>query len=139
MDEPETRPASAPEPATGAALACGWCGTGIVRKHTGRTPKWCSDTCRHRAWEQARAAGSGRSAVQLVERVVERKVPVEVVREVEVQTTPKGARWVPALHELARQVDAGGVYDRDLGALIEALGGVDEALRRRIAARARLR
>lgn len=40
----------------------------------GRVPKWCSTTCRHRAWEQKRAAESGRSAVEVVDR------PVEIVR-----------------------------------------------------------
>ena len=29
----------------------------------GRVPKWCSASCRHRAWEQRRAAASGLSAI----------------------------------------------------------------------------
>lgn len=40
----------------------------------GRIPKWCGTSWRHRAWEQKRAAESGRSAVAVVERIVERVV-----------------------------------------------------------------
>lgn len=35
---------------------------------TGRRPKWCPDTCRHRAWEQRRAVASGRAAVEVERR-----------------------------------------------------------------------
>ena len=58
-----------------AARRCGWCGGFIDVKATGRIPKWCSATCRQRAWEQRRAAASGRCAVEVVQRVV--RVPVE--------------------------------------------------------------
>ena len=53
-----------------AATACGWCSGPITPRASGPIPKWCSNTCRKRAWEQARAAASGRSAVEIVERLV---------------------------------------------------------------------
>jgi hypothetical protein len=112
-------------------VTCAWCETAIVVRATGRVPVWCSSTCRHRAWEQRRAAASGRAAVQLVERVVTVDVPVPVVETVEVLVTPKGSQWVDALHELARQVDVGLLYDRDLPAVAEQLDRVGAALRRR--------
>ena len=115
----------------GQALACGWCGGQIVLAATGRTPKWCSDACRHRAWETTRAATAGRLAVEVVDRIVEVDKPVPVVEKVEVTTLPKGAGWVAALHELARQLDAGRVYDRDLPALAGALDTAIAALTRR--------
>ena len=55
----------------GAATSCVWCGGVIRPRSRGPIPKWCSATCRHRAWEQTRAAASGRSAVQIVEPWVE--------------------------------------------------------------------
>ena len=65
-------------------LACYWCYAPIEVKPLGRLPRWCSAQCRHLAWEQARAAASGRSAVLFVEQVV------SVEREVEVETLPRG-------------------------------------------------
>src|SRR5450756_3037692 len=35
----------------GQTLACGWCGSSILVPARGRVPKWCSSSCRHRAWE----------------------------------------------------------------------------------------
>lgn len=80
-----------------------------------------------------------------VERVVERveRVEVEVEREVhvveqvEVPVTPRGPGWAPALAELARQLDSGRVYDRDLLALAQGLNEVLQALDRRPAWRRR--
>ena len=80
-------------------------------------PQWCSVTCRHRAWEQARAAVSGRSAVQVVERRVEIPTPM----------APTRRDWGPLLIELARQLEDGRVYDRDLVALAAALNTVLDA------------
>jgi hypothetical protein len=90
-------------------------------KERGRIPKWCSPACRQRAWEQARAAASGLAAVRVVERRVTVRKP----------TTPTRRDWVPILHELARQIDDGRVYDRDLDQLATALAQVLEAYRRR--------
>lgn len=90
-------------------------------KARGRIPKWCSASCRQRAWEQARAAASGRSAVHVVERQVEVRVPA----------TPARGAWATLLGELARQLDDGRVYDRDLPALAPALRSVLDAYDRR--------
>src|SRR3954447_156865 len=100
-----------------AARSCGWCGGPITPPSRGPIPKWCSPTCRHRAWEQARAAASGRSAIQIVEREVE--VPTPVI--------PTRRDWARLLGELVRQLDDGRVYDRDLRDLGLVLHHVLEA------------
>jgi len=115
----------------GQTLACGWCGSPILLPARGRIPKWCSSSCRHRAWELTRAAVSGRAAVQVVDRVVEVDRLVIVVQEVPVTTVPKGSEWPAALAQLATALDTGRVYDRDLPALAQALAGVADALDRR--------
>ncbi len=125
---PEERPlsgqaspaADGPERRT-AATTCGWCGGPITPRSRGPIPKWCSATCRHRAWEQSRAAASGRTAVQVVERRVEIRVPLEPTRR----------DWPRLLGELAGQLDDGRVYDRDLPALGRALNPVLQSYRRR--------
>ncbi|MEO6144700.1 MAG: hypothetical protein ABIP19_12040 [Dermatophilaceae bacterium] len=115
----------------GQTLACGWCGAKILLPARGRPPKWCSSSCRHRAWELTRAAASGLAAIQVVDRVVEVDRLVTVVQEVPVPTVPQGAAWPAALTQLATALDTGRVYDRDLSALAQALAGVAEALDRR--------
>src|SRR6476620_9629870 len=62
----------------GQVVNCGWCGKFVAVPLRGRVPKWCSPACRHRAWEQRRAAASGLAAIEVVEQVVERPVRVEV-------------------------------------------------------------
>ena len=123
----------------GQTLPCGWCGSPILLPARGRTPKWCSSSCRHRAWELTRAAASGHAAVQVVDRVVEVDRVVTVLREVPVATVPTGAAWPAALVQLATALDAGRVYDRDLPALAQALAGVADALDRRPGWRLRTR
>jgi hypothetical protein len=93
----------------------------LAVKGTGRIPKWCSASCRQRAWEQSRAAASGLSAVQVVERRIEVPVPA----------APKRADWPALLHELARQIDDGRIYDRDLDELAAAINAVADACVRR--------
>jgi hypothetical protein len=115
----------------GQTLACGWCGSAILLPARGRTPKWCSSSCRHRAWELTRAAASGYAAVQVVDWVVEVDRLVTVVQEVPVTTVPRGAAWAAALAQLATALDTGRVYDRDLPALAQALADVADALDRR--------
>ncbi len=104
-----------------AATARGWCGGPITLRSREPIPKWCSASCRHRAWEQARAAASGLSAVEVVERRFE--VPVSLV--------PTRRDWLRLLGELTSQLDNGRVYDRDLPALARAVQPVLEAYRRR--------
>ncbi|MCU1482162.1 MAG: uncharacterized protein JWQ19_2948 [Subtercola sp.] len=107
-----------------AESTCGWCGRPITVKATGRLPKWCSSSCRQRAWEQARAAASGLSAVRVVERRVEVAKPAAAGRK----------DWPRLLGELARQLDDGRIYDRDLLALSVGLNAVHGAFGRRIGA-----
>ena len=121
----------------GQTLACGWCGSPILLPARGRTPKWCSSSCRHRAWELTRAAASGHAAVQVVDRVVEVDRLVTVVQEVPVAIVPQGAAWPAALAQLATALDTGRVYDRDLPALAQALAVVADALDRRLGRRLR--
>lgn len=109
-----------------AAATCGWCDGSIEIKARGRIPKWCSASCRQRAWEQSRAAASGRSAVQIVERRVE--VPVQ---QPATSSTPRHQQWVAVLDELAAQLDTGTLYDRDLPDLTGALNRVLDAFGRR--------
>jgi len=62
-----------------AALARTVTGRELSRRpETGavRSDLWCWATCRHRAREQARATSSGLSAVDVVERRVEIRVPI---------------------------------------------------------------
>jgi hypothetical protein len=75
--------------------------------------------CRLRA--QGRAAASGLSAVRVVERPVEVRVPV----------APTRRDWAGLLAELAHQLDDGRVYDRDLPDLAAALFNVVDAYGRR--------
>ena len=112
-----------------AATTCGWCGGPIQPKARGRIPTWCSPACRQRAWEQSRAAASGRAAVQVVERRVEVPTRLPLTRRY----------WPQVLHELARQLDDGRVYDRDLADLTKALSTVLDAYRRRPYIRDRIR
>lgn len=116
----------------GQVVTCGWCGTTVTIPARGRIPKWCSPTCRHRAWEQARAAASGRSAVHVVEHTVERVVQARDVREVPVKVTPKRAdQWVEMLDQLAQRLDAGLLYSRDLPTLRPAMERLVAAYNRR--------
>ncbi len=143
----ESSEASAPASARGRArpaprvpgqvIACGWCGAEVSVPARGRLPKWCSATCRHRAWEQARAVASGRSAVTVVDRVVETVRTQTVVQHhrstVPVAPHPASAReWARLLEELASGLDAGRVYDRDLPVLVPAVNTVIDALQRRV-------
>lgn len=119
-----TRPTRLP----GQQIACGWCGRSFPLLRTGRLPKWCSDTCRHRAWEQRRAAASGRSAVEVVDRKIEVEKRVTVVERVNVPIAPRRGDWPDVLAELVKQIDSGRVYDRDLRDLAQALDHVLRAL-----------
>lgn len=76
----------------------------------GPLPKWCSAACRHRAWEQDRAARSGRAAVQVLDRYVT-AVPDD------------GLSWIEQLSALTGQISAGPrpIADGDLDHLAAAL------------------
>lgn len=115
-----------------AATKCGWCGGAIEPKTRGRIPKWCSAACRQRAWEQSRAAASGRSAVSVVERRV-----VIPVRSFGVQEgrQPLHGEWVSVLRTLAGQLESGAIYARDIPTLTVALNDVLAAYERHPAIR----
>lgn len=122
--------------APGQAIACGWCGQEVTVPARGRVPKWCSAECRHRAWEQARAAASGLAAVQVVDRQIETVKTVTVVqhhtREVPYPWRPSSVPdFVDILEDLTRRVDSGRVYDRDIPTLVAAVTATVEALTRR--------
>ena len=85
----------------------------------GTDPEVVLGHCRHRAWEQTRAAASARAAVQVVERRVEIPVPLQQTRR----------DWPALLGELSRQLDNGRLYDRDLAGLGRALEPVLQAYR----------
>jgi hypothetical protein len=93
-------------------------------KARGRTPKWCSSSCRHRAWEQQRAAESGRSAVQ----IIERPVVVQRTTRIPAPNPPRGAEWAEALAQLTRLVDSGRIYDRDLRPIAAAAVALNQSL-----------
>jgi hypothetical protein len=57
--------------------------------------------------------------------VVERRV------EVRIPATPTRRDWTCLLDELARQLDDGRIYDRDLPGLAEALSSIVDAYNRR--------
>lgn len=131
--EPEQRASEAPVPHAparqarrAAAMTCAWCRGPITLRSRGPIPKWCSATCRHRAWEQSRAAASGRAAVQIVERIVVTPAAAPVA------ATPRHKAWIDLLGELSRQLDRGVVYDRDLPGLAPALEEALAAFERRL-------
>lgn len=48
-------------------MVCLECGTELIYNGRGRRPRYCSSSCRHRAWERRRAAADGVIASQVVE------------------------------------------------------------------------
>jgi hypothetical protein len=141
-EAPDTGPASAGKRssprAPGQVVACGWCGQDVPVPARGRVPKWCSPACRHRAWEQRRAAASGLAAVEVKDRVVETVKTVTVVQhhttDVPVPVLPGNvAEFVETLADLTRRLDTGRIYDRDLSALTPAVAELVAALDRRMA------
>ena len=118
------------------SVTCGWCGAGVTVAARGRVPKWCSATCRHRAWEQRRAAASGLVAVEVVDRPVEVVRTVTKVKRVLVEaprpTTPGTNRdWAQQLANLADDLDRGRIYDREVEALMPAMTALVAAFNRR--------
>ncbi len=114
-------------------LVCGWSSREFLPATRGRTPKWCSQVCRQRAWEQRRAARSGLAAVEVVQQVVEveKVVQKEVVKRVDVPVRPSRRDWPALLAELTAQLERGLVYDRDLPELTTHLSEVLQVLERR--------
>jgi hypothetical protein len=124
---------SRPRRRAGQPLVCGWCRQEFTPASRGRTPKWCSQACRQRAWEQRRAADVGLAAVQVVQQVVEVEKPVEVkvVERVAVPLRPTRHDWPDLLSTLTDQLNRGLVYDRDLPEVAARLAEASSALKRR--------
>jgi hypothetical protein len=112
-------------------LACGWCGQPITLRPTGRLPKWWSPACRHRGWEQRRAARSGLAAIEILDRIVEIERDIDVVRAAPRPNPPTRVTWHRALADLTHQVETGRLRDRDLSDLRDALEHLLHALARR--------
>lgn len=134
-ERPGARKRSSPR-APGQVIECGWCGTSVPVPARGRVPKWCSAACRHRAWEQRRAAESGLAAVDVKDRTIETVRTVTVVQHHRVDPLPAArprtvGEVVEVLTELTARVDSGRVYERDLPALAAAVRGLVDALNRR--------
>jgi hypothetical protein len=116
----------------GQVVFCGWCHAEVPIPARGRVPKWCSSSCRHRAWEQARAAASGRAAVEVVERTVERVRPHPTVGGGHIQLGSRNAGdWVQVLDQLTQRLDTGLLYSRDLPTLRPAMERLVAAYNRR--------
>ena len=101
----------------GQVLSCGWCGKPVTVKTRGPVPKWCSASCRQRAWSASRAAAGGNTGVRVVDR--------------EVLVVPgDGPGWAEHLGALARQLGQGPrvVADYDLDAVAGAVSRVVDAL-----------
>ena len=117
-------------------VTCGWCGATVPVPSRGRVLKWCSASCRHRAWEQRRAAACGLSAIEVVDR------PVQVVRTVtkikrvvvdgpQIATPRTVEEWARLLEELAARLDRGTIYDRQLSVMRPAVAAVVDSFNRR--------
>jgi hypothetical protein len=112
------------------AVDCAWCRQVVTVAPRGRIPIWCGTACRHRAWEQNRAAASGLAGREVVERVVERVVTLTVRLPVplptrnepsEVRLPTRADDWVRALDDLVRQIETGRIYSRDMVSVGAAL------------------
>jgi hypothetical protein len=117
-------------------VTCGWCRATVAVPSRGRVPKWCSASCRHRAWEQRRAAASGLSAIEVVHRPVEVVRTVTKVKRVVVDgpqiATPRTVEeWARLLEELAARLDRGTIYGRRLSVMRPAVAAVVDSFNRR--------
>lgn len=90
------------------SIECGTCGAEVVYSGTGRRPRYCSATCRTRAWELRRAAaqlGRADPTPKVVREVIERTIEPAPGRAATVPGTPRTVHdWLPLLDELTRQV-----------------------------------
>ena len=117
-------------------VTCGWCGATVQVPRRGRLPKWCSASCRHRAWEQRRAAASGLSAIEVLDRPVEGVRTVTRIKRVvadgpQVATPRSIVEWARLLDELASRLDRGTIYDRQLPVMRPAVAALVDSFNRR--------
>ncbi len=95
-------------------VACEWCGREVVVAVRGRVPRWCGSGCRHRAWEQHRAAGAVSPPAS----------------QAPASAAPTGPEWPGLLAELSRQLDTGRVEVCDLPAITAELDAALAAINR---------
>jgi hypothetical protein len=131
VDTPRRRSPRTP----GGVVECGWCGQSTPVPARGRVPKWSSSSCRHRAWEQRRAAASGLCAVEVVDRETEILTVKTVIKPepvtVHVEQRPQtAAEFAQVLIDLAHRLDTGRIYDRDLATLDASVTALLDALLR---------
>lgn len=113
----------------GQTIRCGWCQAEVPVPPRGRVPNWCSSSCRHRAWEQRRAADAGLAAVKIVDRsvevIVEREKVVERRVNVPVRHSPHSTReWIDVLDRLTWALSTNRMDKADLAELEPALSRV---------------
>lgn len=118
------------------SVTCGWCGATTPVPSRGRVPKWCSAACRHRAWEQRRAADSGLAAIEVVDRPVEVVRTITRIKRVSVDSSQLGSprtveEWARLLRELASRLDRGTIYDRQLSEMRPAVAALVDSFNRR--------
>ena len=87
-------------------LHCVECGMRLFYAGVGRKPRYCSQTCRSRAWEKRRAARDGLIAQEVVER------PVEVYKPIDAEQV---AQWLSG-------------HPRRLSAVLKMMEWTDEHL-----------
>lgn len=103
-------------------MECGWCGKSVPVPSRGRVPKWCSATCRNRAWQANHAPSQG--PVRIVEQRVQIPVPRAEPRNVD--------EWCEQLELLSTRLAQGRIYARDLPALVPAINRLVDVTERRI-------
>ena len=92
------------------------------RQSRGRVPKWCSATCRNRAWQANHAPSQG--PVRVVQQRVQIPVPRAEPRNV--------GEWCELLELLSARLAQGRIYARDLPALVPAINRLVDVTERRI-------
>jgi len=64
--------------------------------------------------------------------IVERRVEIPVTVEKKISRRRAVGAWTPVLAELARQLDTGRIYDKDVAAVVAAIDVVCKSAERRI-------
>ena len=122
QDEPQkTRRSITSHRRPDQTVACGWCGKAVLVPSRGRVPKWCSASCRNKAWQANHAPTEG--SVRVVQHHVEVPTPAE----------PRNVgEWVELLELLTTRLAQGRIYKRDLPALVPAINHLLDVTDRRI-------
>ncbi len=122
---------------------CGWCGELMVYRGVGRRPKYCSKSCKNRAWEVRSAQrrldrdiAAGTASTEPVREVVSRPPKPEPKAPAPRQAAPRApvriADWVKLLAVLEEQLhgELGPKYwdhPKLLKSLNSVLGALDQA------------